>query len=159
MVICACPADTSMDPAVCTAAARTGTGRWVYRVGIRVGIPGEYYPAAARGSPMYSEAGPGSPAGLEWVVHGAGRVSQGVRRRDGPWYHPAGPVAHPWAPCTRDLANAASGPIRARFRLILLKVSQTAKCHQNMTKRPPIVPISKTGTKSHLLNFLDFRFL
>ena len=33
---------------------------------------------------------------------------------------------------------------------------KTAKCHRNMSKRPPIVPVSILGSESHLLNFSDF---
>ena len=34
---------------------------------------------------MTAKRAPEDPEGLEWVVMGAGRVSLGVRRRDGPW--------------------------------------------------------------------------
>ena len=91
-----------------------GTG-WVYPGGLyRVGNTG--YPARCEAEARYSEAGPGRPAGPgvggTWLQR-----PQGVRRRDGPRYHPSGPVSHPWwPPCTWDLANAASGPIRARLQ-------------------------------------------
>ena len=52
----------------------------------------------------------------------------------------------------------APEPIRARFHLIFSKVSQNQECHLNILKRPVIVPVYKTGRKSHLLRFPDFRF-
>ena len=124
---------------------------WVYR--------GSTTQPPARGEQaLYSEAGPGSSCReLEWVVQGAAGVLLG-RRRGRPCTHPAGPVAHPWAPWCRTSQIAALQPIRARLRSYSCNVSQTAKCHQKVSKRPVLVPISKTVSKSHLLDFSDFSF-
>ena len=75
----------------------------------------------------------------------------------GPGYHPAGPVGLLRSPpCTQDLGNAASQPIRARFRQFSIKLVKTAECRPNMSKRPVIVPILKMSSESHLLKFPDF---
>ena len=105
-----------------------GYGQVGTRVGIQVGT-GEgytgYYPHRPREEePNPAERAPEALQGLEWVGLGSGRVSLGVRRVGGPWYHPSGPVG----PCRPSLYqgpwNPASGPIRARFHVISLKVSQ-----------------------------------
>ena len=79
-----------------------GTG-WVWPGGYTGGLyrvlPS--YPPTARGQPHTSEAGPGSPAGLEWVGMGLGRVSWGVRRRAGP-VPPFGPGRSHWALPVQD---------------------------------------------------------
>ena len=92
----------------------TGYGIWV---GTGRVIPLHPARCSRREGPA-SAAGPGSPAG-------AGVGGQGLDGRTGdgggvgPGYHPSGPVGLPWSPpCTQDLANAASQPIRARLRLI-----------------------------------------
>ena len=58
----------------------------------RVGIPGEYLPSqhAAKGGPRTSEAGPGSPMGLEWVGTGAG-IPMVLGTAAGRSYPPFGP--------------------------------------------------------------------
>ena len=44
------------------------------------------------------------------------------------------------------------------FTLFTVKLVRRTKCHQNTSKRPPIVPIFKTGSESHLLIFPGFPF-
>ena len=77
---------------------------------------------------------------------------------DGSWTTPAGPGRALWALPVQDPHNAASGPIRRDSTSILLNLVKTAECHQNITKRPVMLPISKTGPRCHLLKFLEIRF-
>ena len=92
-----------------------------------VGIPGEYpaSPLLRGGSQKHpAKRAPEAPQGLEWVGCGT-RGLQGVRRRGRALYPPYGPGRSPLGPSlVQDPRNAASGPIRARFRLFLSKVSQ-----------------------------------
>ena len=124
-------------------------------MGTRVGIPGTTQPAAARRVPeASSEAGPrrllqgawsGWDAGPgDYMVFGGG---------DGPCTTLRARSGHPVALPVQDPQNAASGPIWRDLGSFLEILVKTAKCHQNMSKRPVIVPISKTGLKSHLLIF------
>ena len=129
---------------------------WVYRVGIAGGYTGwvlpqpTLQPALLEESASPSAAGPGRPCrGLEWV----GTSARTYRRRGRALYHPCGARSVPLGPpCTgplecRLLAN------RARIDSFSRNLVKTAKCRQNMSKRPPIVPISKNGPRSHLLDF------
>ena len=126
----------------------------------RVGIPGEYYPATAccsRRSPMRN-----CPVGAACCtgqgVLGAGRTGDGGG--DGPCTHPCGARSvSPWEPSlVQDPQNAASWPIGTRFQVISRNIVKTGKCHREVCKRPVIVPISKTSSKSHLLIFPGFTF-
>ena len=104
---------------------------------------------------MTAERAPEAPArgwsGWSW---GPGITGHG----GGPRTHPAGPVlalqATPWF----WALIAASGPIWRDSTSFLVKLVKTVKCHQNMSIRPPLVPISKTDFKSHLLKFSGFHF-
>ena len=133
-----------------------GYGR-VYRGGY-TGWVIRGHPAARvhyREGPDTSEAGPVGPCrGPEWV---------------GIWSRPRGPVSArpapgPPTPAPLGLPGPASlsrgFPTGKRRDLtsFLINLVKTAKCRQNMSKRPPIVPISKTLSKSHLLNFPDFHY-
>ena len=85
-------------------------------------IPGTTHPPSTlpgRG-PTDSGAGPGSPAGLEWVVCG----SSGVTGHGTVPVPPCGPGRGGAPPCTGTSQICPSWPIRARFHLILHKVSQ-----------------------------------
>ena len=95
-----------------------GGGVW-YQGGYTGWVPGRVYRVlptehAEEPTPGYpSEAGPGSPMGLEWV-------GISVRGWAGPWYHPAGPVGPP-------VALPVPGPLgcrllanKARIDLILV---------------------------------------
>ena len=54
-------------------------------------------PTFAKGDLQTAERAPEAPQGLEWVVC---RSEYPVGAA--PWYHPSGPVGHPWCPpCTR----------------------------------------------------------
>ena len=108
-----------------------------------------YYPATqrrARNPRPDSGAGPVGPAG-------AGVGGQGWGGRVSP-DHPCGarsvhPVALPvWVP-----AFAASWPIRRDYTSFPGNLVKTAKCRQKVSKRPLIVPIFKTASKSRLLKF------
>ena len=52
----------------------------------------------------------------------------------------------------------ASGPIRRDSTSFPVKLVKRPRCHQNMSKRPVIVPNHKTGSESRLLIFWDFSF-
>ena len=101
----------------------------------------------------YSGAGPGSPGtGLEWWYLELGRTGRC-----------AAPGTTPAGPGRSMLALPVPGPLEcrpwtniARFDLISQKLSQNARVSLNISKRPVIVPISKTGVKSRLLIFWDF---
>ena len=157
--ICACPTGP-VDVGSAINSGCTGWGMvpggytgWVYR-GC---IPG-YYPSTAQGGPSDSEAGPGSlreaGVGGHWgrvrVPGYGGRDghSPTLRARSVPCW--ALPREYPW--------NAHLGPIWRELRSKPVKLVKTTKCHQNNVKRPPIVPISKTGSESQLLKFSDFHF-
>ena len=84
----------------------------------------------------------GVPGGV--LVFGGGGGSQNP---------PFGPGRPAGLPGSGTLRNAASGPIRARFRSFPRNLVKTGKCHQKTTKRPVIVPILKTGLRSQLLIF------
>ena len=106
------------------------TDRGVQGYGDRVGIAGWVYrgttqpPLTPREEDLdTAKRAPEALQGLEWVVSRSGRVSLGVRRRGR--YPPPLPAVGP-APLGIP-QNAASGPIRARFSAIFLKVSQNAE--------------------------------
>ena len=62
-------------------------------------------------------------------------------------------LPHPRAP---GLQIPASGPIRARFRHIFLKVSQNRRVSPKSMMRPGILPISKRAPETMTLNSWDF---
>ena len=154
--ICACPTYTTAprDMRHCTTDGyRRVVPGWVYRVG----NTGEYrYPASLlEEGPTPAKRAPEAPQGLEWVGVGPGRSWDGGR--DGSWYHPCGarsvsPGPLP-VPGPSECPPTAKG---ARFSVISCKVSQNGQVSLNILKRPPILPISKTGLKSHLLKFSVF---
>ena len=131
-----------------------------YWVGTWGGIPGGYtgyYPATCprEEDPYPSEAGPGSPSGgwSGWG-YGSGRVTRRRCPRTTLRARSVRPAAFPvLGPLIAD-----SWPIWRDLTTFLMKLVKTAKCHQNVSKRPPLVPIPKTGPESHLLKFLDFHF-
>ena len=122
-------------------------------------VPGEYYPATARGRPRYSEAGPGSPAGAGvGGIWGWARVL-GCSAAGRPQVPPLrGPVG-PGPPCTWDLGNAASGPIRARFHLILSKASQNARVSPKYVQKACLSPCFQKRVQKSPLGILRISFL
>ena len=137
---------------VCTG----GCTGWVWGLGgYRVGaIPG-YYPATARRS-LYSEAGPGSPGGAGVGGTGAGRATGTAAGRS--CTHPAGPVgqAPPALPGAGPCRLPPPGPKRRDLTSFPVKLVKRTECHRKVSRRPPIVPISKTVPESRLLIFSDF---
>ena len=141
----------------------TGPGGYqgrVYRWVPGRAIPGTTHPPTAllRGAHPDSGAGPGSPAGAGVGGQG-GRGLQGLGTAAGTAISPpSGPgqalQAFPGI-CPQNAALQPKGRDLTSFPIKLVK---TAKCRRNMSIRPVIVPISKTGSRSHLLNFLDFHF-
>ena len=148
--------------------ARGGYG---VRVGTRVGIQGGYTRVGTgRAIPVHparcceevplapSEAGPGSPKGtgvggvrdrgLQGTVFGGG---DGYIPPSGPGQALQGlPWIYPW--------NAASGPIRRDYMTFPIKLVKTVKCHQKVSKRPVIVPISQNRRGKSPLGILGFPF-
>ena len=136
--------------------------RVVRRVWCRLGgytgwVPGRVIPGPARGRPtskaedMTAKRAPEAP-GRGWsgwsCLQRPGTSGTTLRARSGT----CGTLPVP------PRANPASWPIKARFHVFSVNLVKTAECHQKMSKRPSIVPISKTRAKSHLLIFSDFRF-
>ena len=119
-----------------------GVVRGAGRVGIRVGytgvLPSRQAPHA-KGGPD-SEAGPGRPRGPG--VGGQEEPSPYVRT------HPSGARSvHPWPSLVLLEQMPASGPIRRELTSFLINLVKTPECHRNMSKRPAVVPISKTAPK------------
>ena len=138
-------------------ACSTGCVTGVYRGGVWYrGGYGEGYtgsPARCPGRSPVQRSGPRKPC-KGWSGWYWGPGALGVRRRGRPWYHPPGPVGLPWEPSLyQDLANAAPGPKGRDFSHISIKLVKRTECHQNMSIRPVIVPVSKTGLESRLLIF------
>ena len=77
--------------------------------------------------------------------------------------HPAGPVGHPGDLPVMDpplsSQTAVQTAISVKTVIFYIKLVKTVECHQKVSKRPVIVPISKTGLESQLLIFWDFPFL
>ena len=129
------------------------------RVGMGTGwVPGGAIPGTTqppRGGPQYSEAGPGSPMGLEWVVLGAGRAT-GDGGGDGLLYHPAGPVGPCGPSLYRTPWNAASQPITARFDLISYKLSENGRVSPEYVDKACHSPYIQNGCQNSPLDFLRF---
>ena len=137
------------------------------RVGTRVGYTGVLPSCSGRGL-QTAERAPEPRHGVEWVVCRARapnpcktrlNIGSWGRRRGRLQDHPPGPVGTTlWSLPVLDPQNAALQPIGREFMTFSIKLVKTAKCRQNMSKRPLIAPISKTGLKYHLLIFSDFHF-
>ena len=124
---------------------RGGYTGWVY--GRVIPVPSQL---PARRSDI-QRSGPVGPAGAGVVGY-----LTGCARAPGP----PTPLRYGARFAVQDLSpsKAASGPIRRELVNISIKLVKTAECHQNIRKRPVIVPIFKTGSESHLLKFLEFCF-
>ena len=137
---------------------------WVYRAGYC--MPGGYLGGLYRVLPSHpapreedhpdSEAGPGSPSrGWSGWSGWSGRVSP--RGRSGP---PCGPGrSTPGGPPCPSLAKAASGPIRARFKVNLLKVSQNGLVSPKYVNKACHSPCFQNELQMSALDFLRFPFL
>ena len=145
-------------------ACGTGCARGVH---VGPGCGGDGYSGRVyRGSttqPAREEPNEEVPTGgslLPWVlgVLGGGNDCSGVRRRGRVCTTLRARSVPPGALPVHTLRNAASGPIVRELRSFLGNLVKTAKCHQKCLKRPTIVPISKTGSRIHLLIFPGFRF-
>ena len=67
--------------------------------------------------------------------------------------HPAGPVGPGRPSLVGGLAPRAKGRDSS---YISLELSKTAKCHQKVSKRPPVVPVSQNGSGKSPLEILRF---
>ena len=135
----------------CGAWYRVGTAGWVYGVGTGRGNTG--YPARLLEEvPIPAKRAPEALQGLEWVGIGAGRA----RGRISP---PCGPGRSLQALPGICSQKRLSGPIRRDLTSFTVKLVKTEECHQYLSIRPVIVPVSKTGSKSRLLKFSDFHIL
>ena len=118
------------------------------------GIPG-YYPAA-RGGSQGQRSGPGRPAGPGVVVPG-GRANEAGG--DGPVPPLRGPVGV-WDPSLyRTSQIPASWPIKARFNLILLKVSQNGEVSPEYVQKACHSPCFQKLVQKSPLEFLRFPVL
>ena len=124
-----------------------GIGRagWVYRVG---NTGSRYCPATLLGEQRIQRSGPGSPCrGLEWWDPAAGAPGPD---------HPLRTLQVLRGPLRcQDLPLSSQTAVQTRKSLktvtFTVKLVKTAKCRRNMSIRPTIVPISKTGPRIHLL--------
>ena len=139
-----------------------GAPTWVVRaLGMvhRVGMPGGYTggvpssPPTSRGAVPVQRSGPRKAhrawSGWYW---GCGRNGG----RDGSWDHLRPGRSTLWPSLSQDPQNAHLGPIGRDSINYSVKLVKTAKCHRFMSKRPTIVPVSKNGSRNHLLKFSDF---
>ena len=139
-----------------------GAGWVLRRDGIRVGTGVGYTGTPshpARGGPRTSEACPGSPArGLEWVGTGAGRPGSTEAAGSGP-VPPSGSGRSPAGPSLyRTLENAASWPIRARFRPFYCKVSQNGIVSSKSVEKACHSPYFQNELQKSPLEILRFPF-
>ena len=69
-----------------------------------------------------------------------------------------GPVSALWAlPCPGP-SECRPWPIGRDSMTFLIKLVKTAKCHQNVSKRPPLVPIFQNGSQKSPLEILRFPY-
>ena len=121
---------------------------WVYGRAIPGSTqPPRTYPLS--GDPD-SEAGPGSPKGLEWVVRVA--APQYVRTP------PFGPGRPGQASLGAPRADARSWPIKARFDLIFLEVSQNRGVSPKYPEKACHSPYSQNALGKSALGILGFPF-
>ena len=108
---------------------------------------------AARGGFHRQRSGPRKAcrAWSGWSVE-AGRY----RGRSGP---PCGPGRSPAGPSLSFPYNAASGPIKARFKVISTKVSQNGEVSPRKRQKACHSPYSQNGVKKSPLEILRFPFL
>ena len=137
-------------------------------VGVRVGTgqggiggwgPGGYTGRVIRDPPSWLKAEARQRSGPRKALQGPGVGGLAAACARAPY---------PTTPCGRARfagygplpgQKAASGPIGRELVNISVKLVKRAKCHRNISKRPVIVPISKTGSRNHLLIFSDFHYL
>ena len=113
--------------------------------GTRVAIPGTT--PAPREEVLNQRSGPRKPQGAGVGGFRAGRVSLGVRRRGRPCTHPPDPVGLPGAlPGAGPLRMPPLGLYGRELTSFPVKLAKTAECHREVSKRPVIVPISKTAS-------------
>ena len=133
--------------------ARRGVRAWVWGLGgytgwVIRGHTGTQH--AARGASLTAKRAPEAPArGLEWVVRCSGRVSPGPP--SGPGRYTPGIPPCPGYPLSSQTAVQTRKTVKTVSKQC--QIVKTAECHRNMSIRPLIVPISKTGLKSQLLDF------
>ena len=146
------PCTSSVASAVYSGSRRVyGHG---YTGGLGRGIPTRHPPRTSflLSGAYPSEAGPGSPigAGVGGDMHSApGRPAPTLRARS------AWPARPPWCLLEQTPPPGHRGRDLTSFLENLVK---TTKCRQKVSKRPLIVPVSKTSSESRLLKFSDFHF-
>ena len=158
-VICTCPGGQVSPPAATSRGAVPGYRRVGYQggytgVGTRVGVPGEYYPAA-RGEVQNQRSGPaGSCREPEWWVLELGRT-WGRRRYPEPTLRARSVHAGPpwfWVPYCRLTAKGRDSTSYS------IKLVKTAKCQRKVMKRPVIVPNSQNDLRKSPLEIPGFPF-
>ena len=130
---------------------------WVYWEGAGWAIPGTH-PAArfARGECPYSEAGPRKALqgpGVGW--YGCSDVRWAGRLLD----PPCGPGRSPWALPGLGPSECPPRANRARFDLILLKVSQNSQVSPKSVYKACHSPYFQNGSQKSALDFLRFPFV
>ena len=134
--VTALPTSTAMATVVGTGGCYTGyLGGWVLGEG--------YYPPTLPPRPQ------------DWYCQGPTHSPHRCLRPPGHFRVPPGPLRTPRLPALR---YALPEPIRARFRVIYLKVRSNPECRRNSVMRPAILPISRTGSNVTTLNFQVFRY-
>ena len=109
----------------------------------------------ARGDPCTAKRAPEALQGLEWVVQGSdvqGTAAVSQVPPFGPGRSPAEPSLY------LGPLIAALQPKGRELRSFPRKLVKTAKCHQNASKRPRLVPIFQNGSEKSPLGILRFPF-
>ena len=147
---------------------RAVSGSVLVHVRVRVRVQGRYWDGYTgwvyRGSTTQppreepNEEVPTRSSLLRWVlgVLGGGNACSGVRRRGRLLYHPTGPVSPPVGFPVQDLAECRLWAIGRDLTSFLRNLVKTRKCHQNVSKRPPIVPNRQNGSQKSPLDILGF---
>ena len=133
---------------------RVGVPGWVYREGIREGYTG-VVPSHRKAEGMYSEAGPEGLQGLEWWYIPAARPAPA----DHPLHTPAGCSGARSAVSWDLLENARLLANKARFDLILLKLSQNRQVSPKYAQKASHSPYFQNGLKKSPLDFPRFPLL
>ena len=123
----------------------------VYRVGRGRGIPGVLPSCSGRGV-LTAERAPEGPQGLEWVVSTARAFRHPGPPTPGPLVLP-GPASLSWAPPS---SKPASGPIRARFHDISLKVSRNGHVSPKYVEKACLSPYIQNELVKSPLEILRF---
>ena len=110
----------------------------------------------ARGRPISQRSGPVRLLQGAWS---GGDMGLDACRRRCSWVPPCGPGQACCPPCTQDPLNAASWPIRARFRPLYTKLSENREVSPKYVDKACLSPYSQNGSQKSPLRFLRFPYL